>query len=478
MSQPSLSIQHLFSQNKRQLEAWNAQCDKRFLLYGGAAGGGKSFFLRWWAVGYLMSLAKAGIKGASVGVFCEDYPSLYDRQISKIKSEFPNSLGKLRQGDTREFVLNDKFGGGRILLRNLDDPSKYLSSEFAGIGVDELTRNLKETFDFLRLRLRWPGVAAPRFVGTTNPGQKGHAWVRALWIDHEFPPELQPLASEFVFVPAKAEDNPFLSTSYWEELSTLPPDMARAYREGSWDIFAGQYFDIFKAEHNVKPAHEIKIESWWPKWVSIDWGFKHLSAVYWHTTTPDGKHITYREFVQDRLSPRMLGMAIAERSVNEHYQAVYLSPDAFAERTGESTIAQQLNEVLLTTLGMSCGMAGNDRVGGWMLMYELLRSGGWSISSACPKLIANLPTLTRNAKKPEDVLKTDGDDPADAARYGIYSHLRAARPPLNDWVDARISATDPTSIMIWRGKFEQEERRKMSPVFRPMHNRFRQQYLN
>src|ERR1700677_1054313 len=114
----------LFSRNQAQWDAWCKSATHRFLLYGGQAGGGKSHFLRWWSVFYLMALAEQGVKGATVGLFCEDYPSLLDRQISKIRTEFPPGLGVLKEGVTRDFHLTPRYGSGRILLRNLDDPAK------------------------------------------------------------------------------------------------------------------------------------------------------------------------------------------------------------------------------------------------------------------------------------------------------------------------------------------------------------------
>ena len=75
-----------------------------------------------------------------------------------------------------------------LALRNLDDPSKYMSSEFALIAVDELTKNEKEVFDFLRMRKRWVGITDTKFIAGTNPGGLGHEWVRKIWLDREFEP--------------------------------------------------------------------------------------------------------------------------------------------------------------------------------------------------------------------------------------------------------------------------------------------------
>ena len=429
----------LFARNSRQLEAWKESWQHRFLLYGGAAGGGKSFFLRWWCVFYLIVLYKVlGIRGAQVGLLCEDYPSLRDRQVSSIEREFPPELGKLRRGDTLDFTLDQKWGGGVIMLRNLDDPAKYLSSQFAGIAVDELTRNEQSVFDWLRLRLRWPGVEKPRFVGATNPGGKGHGWVKKLWLDGELPTELKPLKNEFAFIGAKAKDNPFLNESYYEDLKTLPGPMAKAYMEGRWDLFVGQYFDIFRPTEHVRRAESFGLKAWYPRWLSIDWGFQHPSAVYWHTRLPSGATATYRELVVNHLSPPSLARAIAEENDGETIETVYLSPDAFAQRTSEATISEQLSDVFHTHSLPGCTRADDDRVGGWMLMYQLLQSGHWLIGDSCPKLIKCLPNLVRDEKKVEDVAKMDGDDEADSVRYGLKSRLQPGEMPLREVVESRI----------------------------------------
>src|SRR3990167_6986463 len=156
----TMDFQQLAQFQLKQLEAWNKLFDNqcKYLLFGGAAGGGKSYFLRWAAMGLGMYYsAKYGIKNVPIGLFSEDYPTLKDRQIRRIKLEFPLKIGELREyrDEGLAFVAkNDLF---TILLRNLDDPSKYASAEFAAILVEELTKNPVETFDDLRFRLRYTG---------------------------------------------------------------------------------------------------------------------------------------------------------------------------------------------------------------------------------------------------------------------------------------------------------------------------------
>ena len=212
----------------KQKEFLRAVKQNIYTLYGGAAGGGKSYILRWGLIWLLIDwFIKTGIKGIRVGLFCEDYPSLDDRQISKIKMEFPEWLGTYKESN-HEFTLNDELGGGVICFRNLDKPSKYLSSEFAAIAIDELTLNSRDVFDFLRMRLRWTGISDTKLIAATNPGGKGHMWVKDLFIDRNFTKEMQPFADKIAYIQARASDNPHLSQSYIDALNTLPEKLRKA----------------------------------------------------------------------------------------------------------------------------------------------------------------------------------------------------------------------------------------------------------
>jgi hypothetical protein len=177
--------------------------------------------------------AKYGVEGVRAGVFCEDYPSLNDRHLTKIRFEFPSWLGTYNESK-KEFTLAKKWGSGIIAFRNLDDPSKYLSVEFAVIAIDEINRNPKTTFDMLRSRHRWPGISDVRFFAACNP--LGEAWVKNMWVKRLFPPE-EAEQYEFVYIPALPTDNPHLSDSYYKSLESLPEAQRKAYLEGNWDAF-------------------------------------------------------------------------------------------------------------------------------------------------------------------------------------------------------------------------------------------------
>ena len=275
----------------------------KFLLYGGALGGGKSYFLRWYGVRRLMDLGAQGYKNCTAMLACEDYPTLKDRQLSKIPREFPVQFGQMHQ-DHKEygrcFILAPEYGSGVLCFRNLDDPSKYQSAEFVLILVDELTKNDYDTFTQLRMRLRWPGLPdeACQFVGGTNPGGIGHGWVKGFWIDKVFseewttPHDYRP---KFAFVPSKADDNPHLDAAYWAMLNTLPESHRAAFRDGSWTTFIGQAFpELSEATHGIDPIWPIPENA--PIYMTYDWGFGKPFSIGWWWMDNDGRGIRFAEW--------------------------------------------------------------------------------------------------------------------------------------------------------------------------------------
>ncbi|MCL5435923.1 MAG: terminase family protein, partial [Patescibacteria group bacterium] len=250
-----VSIAQLCNFFPKQKMAWEALKLYKYLLFGGAMGGGKSAFLRRAGMAWLTYLTlKYELKGLRGGIFCEDYPALDDRQVSKIRPGgddsdlFPAWLGEWKEGD-HEFVAHPEYGSWVLSFRNLDKPSKYDSTEFAFIGVDEIHKNPYNTFKVLRRRLRWslPNrlltdqlASELRFAATANPG--GESWVKDTWIDRIFPIEERE-ADQFYFIPSLPTDNPHLSTKYLLQLQSMSPEEQAAYMQGRWDAFE-QVMDI------------------------------------------------------------------------------------------------------------------------------------------------------------------------------------------------------------------------------------------
>lgn len=455
------TLEQLVNPTERQRDFLRAIAEKDFVLYGGEAGGGKSYILRWWLVLFLVWLYRAlGLRNARVGLFCEDYPTLNDRQVSKIKYEFPPWLGRLREGSVHNFELNPEYGGGVIALRNLDDPSKYYSAEFAAIAVDELTRNPLSVFNDLRFRLRWPGVDRPKFGAGTNPGGPGHAWVKKYWIpgSQQFPAELESIRDQFVLIRACASDNPHLSIGYHERLLTLPPDMARMVARGDWEVYTGQFFPQFESVpgRHVKPAAELlkAIKPWHSRWLGGDWGFEHPHALYWLAQDEHGKVRVYREQWDRRIGETELGQILTDRSAGEKLNAFSFSWDAgkLSPRSA-SDLPKSMMQMVADALGPKmpkpypADSSPGSRVSGARLMSQLLDADLLEISDACPKLIECLPGLIRDEDNTEDVLKVDfagngvqlGDDPYDGLRMALQHMGQAGLVPVTVLAERKVA---------------------------------------
>ena len=508
----------------------------KYRLFGGAAGPGKTTALLWEAIQQALE-----VDGCDTLLLRRTYPELETSLLAQFRRMVPRSL--YRSYNESKHVVTWKNGSTTRFgyCRNENDVYRYQGAEFLFIGIDELTHFTLKQWQFLTSRNRCPAQVyssgknagkriVPCMAGATNPGNIGHAWVKALWVDHVPPPGFERPElynpDDYDFIRARLDDNPIYANdaAYRRTLETLPEHLRRAFLEGDWNVFAGQYFDIFDYGRHTARPEEVRLEPWWPRWVSIDWGFSHPSAVYWHCASPaplrsvissearnlsssrPGRDpsvarlshddnpcriVTYREFVQNGLSPRMLAQAIAERSGREHIAEVILSPDAFAHRTSEASIAEQLGDVLVMNGLPRPAPADDDRIGGWQLMYQLLQSDAWVISDDCSKLVECLPQLVRDERRCEDIRKVDGDDPADAARYGLVSGGRFAgvgpyfgatragqAPPLNsppgaprfvtgmplgEQIARQVSAKDPTSQAIHFQRLEAEARKQSRP---------------
>jgi hypothetical protein len=539
----------------------------KYRLFGGAAGPGKSKALLAEAIGQALEVA-----GSDTLLLRRTFPELESSVLTYFRRDVPRdsyrSYNEAKHVVTWTNGSTTRFG----YCRNENDVYQYQGAEFLFIGIDELTHFTLKQWQFLTSRNRCPITkytsgeregrdVKPCMAGATNPGNIGHAWVKALWVDKVAPagferPELYD-ASGYEFVRARIEDNPIYANdvNYKKTLAALPDRLRRAFLEGDWSVLEGQYFDLFEVGRHTARAESLRLEDWAPRWISIDWGFKHPSAVYWHSASPSavisnqlsvigqresrldarflpvvegmqgasqdagslprslhsgqrtalasgwddslggdgsaGRIVTYREFVQNELSPRMLGQAIAERTQRERIREIYLSPDAFAKRTSEASIAEQLGDVLEQNGLPRPVPANDDRIGGWQLMYQLLERDAWMIAESCPRLIECLPLLVRDDRRVEDVRKMEGDDAADAARYGLVPGVRYAGVgasavggpgagqappefgngtarfvpgiPVDVQIERQITAEDPTSRAIHQQRLQAEAKRQLGP---------------
>lgn len=446
----------------KQLEATQLADLHQYFLYGGSRGPGKSFWLRWYLLREVLKLAQNGIRNATVGLFCEDYPALTDRQTSKIQVEFPTWLGTLKDSKVSGFGfhIKEEYGGGILALRNLDDVSKYQSAEFAAIGVDELTKNPIETFDILRGSLRWSGVKKPKFIGATNPGGEGHVWVKRLWIDRNFPERLSTVKNEFMFLAALPTDNKYLSDGYWEMLETLPDRLRRAWRYGDWNAFEGQFFSFDETLQLIEP---FEIPSTWNIIGSLDPGYSsacsfsisamdftgtlYRVATYCETNrSPLDNAKGIREFI-DKLP--FTGGRMPKTIVSD--PSAWAKKDKFAISNNEMTFADVMRQE-----GIALLRGVNDRIQGWWAMKDMMTRretreiNGKEIE--IPKyfvfkryntpFVDELNATIGDDNRPEDI-QGRGNDPAvsdhciDEERYkimAIYKPRKKPEDPRPNWL--------------------------------------------
>ena len=409
----NLSLKELCNPFPRQQEFLNATLKYKYPLYGGAKGGGKSRILRWALLGLLLKWAAEGYKGVRVALFCEDYPALKDRHITKIKTEFPRFLGDLVDSQTEGlgFILKPQFGGGVLALRNLDDPSKYASSEFAAAAIDELTKNKREVFDQLRSIIRWPGISHNPIMVGTNPGDIGHEWVKKLWLDREFGID-DPDPKQVFFVKSLPTDNPYNTQEYIEELKRLPEKLRKAYLEGNWDVFAGQYFTEWdRDKHTISP---FAIPVSWKRFRAYDHGRENPACCLWGAIDYDGRVWIYREYYQKGLNVDKLAEEINRLSQGEQYEYSIADPSIFAKHGYIDSFGGQTIAETFARYGITFIPASNRRVDGWNLMHQYLYWGNEVLPkliffNTCYNSIRTIPNLIHDEIKPEDV-ETEGED--------------------------------------------------------------------
>ena len=394
------------------------------IAYGGARGGGKSH----WAVAQ---------------VACDDcqrFPGLkflYLRMIGKTGKEAIQDLRREVLHSTPHECTSEALSfpnGSRIVLGhflNDRDVNKYLGLQYDGAIVEEATQLTTRKIEDIGtcIRTSKPGWR-PRTYLTTNPGGVGHAWFRAMFVA----PARKNAETFTRFIQATVRDNAFVNPDYLGDLERLTGWKRRAWLDGDWDIAAGQFFTTWRHSAHTRPANQIDVQPAWKKWLALDYGFTHYTAVYLIAEDGDGtlyylgEHAE-RQWLVERHA-RAIGAMLGRYGVPDHRLETFVAgADVFAKKQNGGTVADDYK-----AHGFQLKPANDDRING---AAELLRRLGdvdadpvippsIVISEACPRLIECLPNLEHDPHRPEDVLKIDcdengigGDDFYDAARYGL-----------------------------------------------------------
>lgn len=413
----------------KQREAFKIISKYPYFFYGGAKGGGKSKLIRDWMLARRLKYPKThGV------IIRKSYPELYANHIVKFWEEFPG-IKRLYKSTEKQIILPN---GSSISFRHLqkkDDVYNFQGTEYHDIALDEATQHSEEVFRVLTSSMRTvdPSIV-PHFLLTGNPGGVGMGWVKRLFIKRNFREGEVP--EEYGFLQAKVYDNLMLMKAdpgYVKRLESLPEDKRRAYLDGDWEVFEGQFFEMWNPRvHVVNKRYDYNIlpESFELR-VSWDEGVLAPRAVYVMTQDYDSRvEVIWEDYktgetaetaarrIKHRLTQAGMMPQLQRRGV-----LVYdPSMDIASNQTGKST-----SSIVAGILGMAARPGINDRVEGarrvgQFLSHDELHSAMLTIWSTCTELVRTLPELVHDPNRRGEDIDTDGEDHAyDSMRYGLMS---------------------------------------------------------
>lgn len=463
----------------KQMAAFESQATE--ILYGGAAGGGKSFLMRLAAIIWC-----AAIPGLQVYLFRRIYDDLIKNHMEGPAGFRAMLAGWVACGFVKIVENEIRFwNGSKIYLchcQHEKDRFKYQGAEIHVLLIDELTHFTDTIYRFLRNRVRMTGIMVPeeykgrfpRILCGANPGGIGHQFVKMTFIDGQRPMAVYkaPRSEGGMlrqFIPAQLEDNPTMNANdpgYEARLAGLGSEsLVRAMRYGDWDIVEGAYFDNFdKKRHVIKP---FKIPKHWTRFRSGDWGSAKPFSFGWYAVAsedfiagpgvvvPKGALVRYREWygikktsegkflpnVGIKLNNGLIGAGVRERDWGETISYGVLDPGCFSNNGGPS-IAEQIRNGTNGSDGATFRAADNTRTasqgaaGGWSQVRARLDGDEDGrpmllFFETCVHAIRTIPALLHDEAKPEDLNSDMEDHAADEVRYACMSrpYQRTAPPP-------------------------------------------------
>jgi hypothetical protein len=437
---------HIELHPKQGLAYWSAATE---ILFGGAAGGGKSFFMRVAAV-----LWCAAIPGLQVYLFRRTYDDLIKNHY-----EGPNGLRAMLAGwvlsGWAHLVENEVrfWNGSRIYLCHCEHEKhrfKYQGAEIHVLLVDELTLFTDVIYRYLRSRVRMTAITVPaeyagrfpRIVCASNPGNIGHGFVKSTFVmDGDEP--VEPLALRQMpdseggmlrqYIPATLDDNPSMAQddpAYRARIRGMGnASLVRAFELGDWNAVLGSYLEGVWEEsaHVVEP---FIIPSTWKIWRSMDWGYAAPYSVHWYAMDFDGCVYIWRELygyggapntgTKEEASAVAAKIRNIERSDERMGYEYRLNPAdsaIFSNIGAEQTIARIFRKAGVKWV--ECVKGPRSRVTGAQLIVEMLRTGKLKVFSSCKHWIRTVPALMPDDQDPEDVDTSQEDHAWDDTRYAL-----------------------------------------------------------
>lgn len=416
---------------------------EREVLYGGAAGGGKSYAL---LADVIRDVQNPNFNGLIVRRTNDELRELKQKSQELYKPLFGNNIKWKEQAS--EWVHSS---GGRIWMTYLEhdkDVMRYQGQAFTYIGFDELTQwPTPFAWNYLRSRLRTTDPTLGRYMrATTNSGGPGHSWVKKMFVDPApwgtafwatdeetgrtltWPKghsrEGQPLFKRR-FIPAKLSDNPYLyeGGDYEAMLLSLPENERQRLLYGNWDVMEGSAFPEWNREVHVIEPFEIPKN--WRRFRAADYGYGSFSAVLWFAISPSDQLIVYRElYVSKVLAVDLEAMVLDAEKEDGTISYGLLDSSCWAQRGDRGpSIAEQMSACRWRPSDRSKGsrIAGKNHIHKRLQVDEFTGSPGIVFFDTCVNTIAQLPVIPLDPNNPEDVDTKSEDHIYDALRYGVSS---------------------------------------------------------
>ena len=403
--------------------------DEKDVLYGGAAGGGKSYAM------LVDPLRYAHKKAHRALILRRSMPELRE-MIDKSRELYPQAFpgAKFREVEKLwNFPSGAKIEFG--FLERDADVYRYQGQAYSWIGFDEITHLPTEfSWNYLASRLRTTDPEIKTYLRcTANPGGSGAHWVKKRYIE---PSESNKsfLGEDGLtrkFIPAKLQDNPYLAKDgvYEQMLKSLPPIQRRQLLEGNWEVAEGAAFVEFDPIKHIVTPFQIPIH--WERVKGVDYGYAAESCCLWGAIDiNDGTLIIYRELYQKGLTGEELGSIIGNMELEDPFSVPGVLDTAAWARTG--TTGPTVGEALIKA-GHKLRRADKNRIQGKIQIHEFLKvkENGrprLQIFNSCPNLIRELQSIPLSKTNPEDVDTHASDHAYDALRYLIMSRPRVDSP--------------------------------------------------
>ena len=425
---------------------------EREVLYGGAAGGGKSFGLLADPMRYF---SNPNFNGLILRRTNDELREL----IWKSQELYPRAFQGAKWAEKKSQWTFPS--GAKLWLTYLErdqDVLRYQGQAFSYVAFDELTQYPTDfAWNYMRSRLRTTDPTLPIYMrATTNPGGAGHGWVKRTFIDPA------PANTKFVardlesgedmvypdghekareplfyrrFIPASLKDNPYLMEGgqYEANLLSLPEMQRRQLLEGDWAVADGAAFSEFRSSVHVIEPYDIPTD--WRRFRSCDYGYSSYSAVHWFAIDPSyGTLVNYRELYLSKHTGRDLAKAVIEAEGGERIDYGVLDSSCWHNRgqLGPSIAEEMISQ---GTRWRPSDRTNGARVAGKNRFHEVLKIDedtglpGIQFFNTCRQIIADLPVIPADPRGSDDIDPRYASDHAyDSVRYAVMSRPKAFSP--------------------------------------------------